>query len=749
MNAPGAPGTELQRHAIDIWQVVKNRIGLIILSFLLVFAVAAILTYIMPRKYQGRVEMKIERITNNLNVFNRPNMGDQLATSDVLLKTEYESITKLETLYPVIDSFDLVKKWNVPGRQEAAAKLRANLETQANLRSDFVSIEYYDENPKAAADIANSIADSYMTKRLEFDLKKKDEALTIINKQIGDLEKRSHEARLRMQAAKAKAGIVGDSTGNPMASNPGWTPQTAGENLELTRQGERLRLNREIQALEAQVSELEKLSGDELVARASGLKLENPIVTALAADYQKLLVDLEGQTNAGLGRRHPTILSLNARIAKSKEVITQATFEHLQGLKTRLATAHSERTELEKYVDSEKKDVLDQQSQYNDYLVAKREVENLDSQLVQLRMEYSRAELERAQAKTAATIWQRAEPQRTPAKPNVLLNLALGGVLGIMFGLGVAFLLEYLDTTVKSLEDVERFLGVPVLAVVPKDVGVLHRKSGFSPDAEAYRILRTNIEFNRKNPQANCITVVSGGAGEGKSTTLTNLAFVCAQGGYNVLLIDADLRRPRLHTLFDVSNTVGLTNYLTTDVRLEEVVIQTPVENLFFLPSGILPADSAGILNSQRMSELIDDVKSRFDLVLIDSPPILGVSDASVLANEADMTIIVVQHRKLPRQMLMRVKQAVENVGGNVLGVVLNNVDVRTDSSYQYYTSYYTYYSPAQGEATRVKRKKGRHSSSAGAAPRVPAATSASGGSVIERVTAGAKSSSRPGGDIF
>lgn len=98
------------------------------------------------------------------------------------------------------------------------------------------------------------------------------------------------------------------------------------------------------------------------------------------------------------------------------------------------------------------------------------------------------------------------------------------------------------------------------------------------------------------------------------------------------------------------------------------MVVQTPVENLFFLPSGILPADSAGILNSQRMSELIEDVKSRFDLVLIDSPPILGVSDASVLANEADMTIIVVQHRKLPRHMLLRVKQAVENVGGNVLG---------------------------------------------------------------------------------
>jgi succinoglycan biosynthesis transport protein ExoP len=117
------------------------------------------------------------------------------------------------------------------------------------------------------------------------------------------------------------------------------------------------------------------------------------------------------------------------------------------------------------------------------------------------------------------------------------------------------------------------------------------------------------------------------------------------------------------------------------------------------MPSGILPADAAGILNSRRMSELIQDVKQRFDLVLVDSPPILGVSDASVLASEVDLTMIVVQHRKLPRNMLVRVKQAVENVGGHIIGVVLNNVDIRSDSQYQYYTSYYTYYSPNQTQA--------------------------------------------------
>jgi Mrp family chromosome partitioning ATPase len=116
------------------------------------------------------------------------------------------------------------------------------------------------------------------------------------------------------------------------------------------------------------------------------------------------------------------------------------------------------------------------------------------------------------------------------------------------------------------------------------------------------------------------------------------------------------------------------------------------------MPSGILPVDAAGILNSRRMSELIQDVKQRFDLIFVDSPPILGVSDASVLVSEVDLSIIVVQHRKLPRNMLLRVKQSIENVGGNILGVVLNNVDVRSDSQYQYYTSYYTYYAPSEAQ---------------------------------------------------
>lgn len=718
-------GKDIQTQAIDSWQVIRNRLGLVCLSFLLVFATAAIITYIMPRKYRGRVEMKIERLQNKVQVFNR-DAGESLVGSDVFVKTEFESITKPETLYPVIEKLELQKKWGMPSRQAALGKLQGNLDAQSSVRSDFVVIEFYDQDATTAAEVANAVAASYMSQRIEIDSRQKSEALERIGKQISEQEQLRDQARFKMQEAKQKAGIVGDwVTGGGPSIAPGANVTTSGEAMVASREQAMLQADLEVQNLAAEMEQLDKLTPDELVARASGLRLENPNLTSMTVEYQKLQISREGLAQQGLGKRHPLMQAAEMQLAKSKELIFTETQAYMQGLKNRFDAAKRRRETLQAYSEGADKDQIAKGATYNEYKIAKDEVTYIEALLVKFKETYSETKAGLELVKSPATIYAKAEAEMRPAKPNISLNLALGGVLGLMFGLGLAFFLEYMDTTVKSLDDVERFLGVPVLAVVPKNVGVLHRTSGFNPDAEAYRILRTNIEFNRRNPDANCITVTSGGAGEGKSTTLCNLATVCAQGGYSVLLIDADLRRPSLHRLFDVSNATGLTNFLTTNVRLEDVVVRTPVDNLYFLPSGLLPADSAGILNSQRMSELIADVKSRFDLVLIDSPPILGVSDASVLSNEADMTMLVVQHRKLPRHMLMRVKQTVENVGGRVLGVVLNNVDVRSDSQYQYYTSYYTYYSPnnqaappgEQPQKRRRRRSEGSTAAAPGAAP--------------------------------
>jgi succinoglycan biosynthesis transport protein ExoP len=303
-----------------------------------------------------------------------------------------------------------------------------------------------------------------------------------------------------------------------------------------------------------------------------------------------------------------------------------------------------------------------------------------------------------------AEIWDRAEPAKYPSSPNVTAYLVIAFIVGLGMGIGLAFFLEYLDTSVKTLADVEKFIGVSVLAVVPKIAGLIHKaEEGRSPDAETYRTLRTNIDFHKPSPDANTLTVISGGPGEGKSTTLCNLAVICANAGSNVLIVDADLRRPSQHKFFDLDGTVGLVNYVNGEKEFEDVIQQTSVANLWLIPSGPSTKDPVAILNSHRVVELIARAKTQFDVVMFDSPPILGLSDGAVLSSVVEMTIMVVQHRRFPRASLLRVKQAVLNVGGNLTGVVLNRVDTRDDQNYYYYTSYYDYYTPVPAENPRSK----------------------------------------------
>ncbi len=214
--------------------------------------------------------------------------------------------------------------------------------------------------------------------------------------------------------------------------------------------------------------------------------------------------------------------------------------------------------------------------------------------------------------------------------------------------------------------------------------------------------------FSRKRDDANTLTIVSGGAGEGKSTTIFNLCSIFAQNDQRVLLVDSDLRRPSLHKLFKVSNSLGLTNLLLGQNTVEEVIQTSSMPNLDFLPSGKLPSSSMGILNSPQMKEFINDIRKRYDWVFFDSPPIMGVSDASILCSMVDVTMLVIQYRKYPQAMTVRAKQMIEKIGGNLLGVVLNNINISQDSYYYYYSGYYyDYYSKRDDGDTSSRKKSG------------------------------------------
>jgi capsular exopolysaccharide synthesis family protein len=333
-----------------------------------------------------------------------------------------------------------------------------------------------------------------------------------------------------------------------------------------------------------------------------------------------------------------------------------------------------------------------------EYNSMKRELGNLEYLRDKITARVLQEKVDAAIPKTGIVdVIESAEPDFRPVKPNKILNIALGVIVGLAIGIGLAFFIEYLDTSVKTIDDVERALQAPVLGVIPQNVGYLIAEGPDSPHAEAYRVLRTNILFSLKDPKLNTITVVSGGAGEGKSTTIFNLATVFAQNGSRVLIVDSDLRRPSLHKILKVSNSVGLTNYLLKQSTLEEVIQTSPLATLDFLPSGKLPSSSMGVLSSAQMKELIRDLKRRYDYVFFDSPPIMGVSDASILSSEVDAVMQVIQYRRYPQPMTIRAKQMIEKVGGNLLGIVLNNINMASDENYYYYSGYYyDYYSKSE-----------------------------------------------------
>ncbi len=683
---------EIKLHALDYWQVVRNRYGVILLAFFLVFMTAGVITYILPRQFVGKVRLEINKATQDWEVFQSGTRSPgQEIPGIAFVQTQFEIISSKETLYRVIDQLDLMKRWSLSSKNSAYSQLYGKLNAQEVRGTDLIDIIIYHTDPVEAAELANAVADSYQERRREQELSRSTRALASLEQQLNKQRERVEESRMTMLDIMRKYRIIDLGAGLRYYDED---PVTGTEDVLRRSIMDRYVSEQDVEGIKTQIEALTSLQGEELIAQAAALNVEDNTVAQYWITYQEYTLERHRLADSGLGGKHPRMVQVDGQIRNTWDILMRGVESIKSSLQTQLDIALKTFNQLEGLHRDKEDESMEQRMRNVEYSEANKEYEMQKDMLKEMQSTLYAESIDITMPKTPIIIHEYAEADYNPAKPNATLNLMLGAVVGLAFGVGLAFFLEYLDTSVKSLEDVERYLQVPVLAVIPKDVGVLHKQNGLSPDAEAYRILRTNIEFNRKSADANSITVVSGGAGEGKSTTLVNLAYICAQGGYNTLMIDGDLRRPKLHTFFDINNSVGLTNYLTTELMLEDVILQTPIDNLYFMPSGILPADAAGILNSRRMSELIADVKSRFDLVLIDSPPILGVSDASVLASEVDLTMVVIQHRKLPRSMLIRVKQAIENVGGNLLGVVLNNVDIRSDNQYQYYTSYYTYYSP-------------------------------------------------------
>ncbi len=307
----------------------------------------------------------------------------------------------------------------------------------------------------------------------------------------------------------------------------------------------------------------------------------------------------------------------------------------------------------------------------------------LDARLVTLRATYaSLVSSSSGFVTTQLTLIEPAVAPLVPVSPRVLLNVLIGALLGLFASAGLILVKERLDDTVKTPEDAEATLGLPSIGVITRMAGEPGRSEIYrlttllyprSPVTETYRTLRTNIEFAAVDGPIQTLLITSASPGEGKTITSANLAIVFAQTGRRVLLVDADLRRPGLHRLFELPNTHGLTTVLRADdVDFRQYARPTEQDNLWVLPTGPLPADPAELVGSRPMAAAMDRFKAAYDLVIVDSPPVQAVADSAILSSFLDATVIVVGAGKARRGTVLLARESLERAGARIVGVVLN-----------------------------------------------------------------------------
>jgi capsular exopolysaccharide synthesis family protein len=702
-------------HFLDYWRIIRIRKTVILAVFLLVVLTTTVVTFLLPESFSSTVEIEVKKDFSDLK-----EMGGATTIQGFdpyFLQNEFKKIQSKVVLYQVISNLNLGDYYKNVYNLEVNLKpeetylyLSSQLSVNQQRNTELIEITVFDRDKLKAKTIANEIANVYRDWRMDLSKARFSQGFQSISNRLEEAKTkvRISETNIAQLADELEITDIDDFTIRGALSLDVQTIQQFRNQYDI----------REIeheQTLKL-LSELRSLSREDLKIalptsfQEASLTASFPSLFQTEADLKRQLAGLSEE----LGPEHQRIKGVRAELRTVQETIDQRLGALLRGLEANENDLATEQETLKQEIERKEREYRARTDNLRPYKTAEQELERRRNvrDSVEMKMEQERINFELSSS-FIVTVINPAEEALRPAMPNKKLNIALGVVVGLVVGVGLAFFIEYLDTSVKTIDDVERALQAHVLGVIPQNVGSLLEEGADSPHAEAYRVLRTNVLFSRASDDMNTVTVVSGGAGEGKSTTLFNLATIFAQNDARVLVVDSDLRRPSIHKILKTSNNVGLTNFLLEQMPLDEVIQKTGLESLDFLPSGKLPSSSMGIISSVKMKDLVKQLKERYDFVFFDSPPIMGVSDASVLASEVDITLQVIQYRRYPQPMTIRAKQMIQKVGGNLLGVVLNNINMAQDENYYYYSGYYyDYYSKHSDDEETEPQKNGKTASS-------------------------------------
>jgi len=431
------------------------------------------------------------------------------------------------------------------------------------------------------------------------------------------------------------------------------------------------------------------------------------------------------QLNVKYGPDNPRVAEVKQELAEIEAQVAGSR-THLEGkLKADYERAVRDERSIKAALEEAKSEAVQQNTANIQFNILKQEVETAKQLYTDFLQKTNQAQVQLAEQHNNMRIIEPSQVPGAPVGPNRLRTIGMSWFLSLVAGIGLAFLLEQLDNTIKTVEDVNRYAGLPALGVIPAISSRMPRRllgnrkqsrpvlapaesadkmvgygaevqlvalDNRSSAAEAYRGLRTSVLLSSAGGPPRSVMCTSGQPGEGKTTTVINTAISLAQLGSSVLIIDADLRKPGTHKVFGVRHDTGLSTYLSGEhVPLDDVIHKLPVQNLHLIPCGPIPPNPAELVSSEKMKEMIQTLSRRFDHILVDSPPLMHVTDPVVLSTLVDGVILVIHGGKSTREVVRRARTELSSVGAKVFGVVLNNLDLKREGYDDYY--YYSYYS--------------------------------------------------------
>jgi polysaccharide biosynthesis transport protein len=556
--------------------------------------------------------------------------------------------------------------------------------------SRLVKIHFDSNSPDLSSQVSNALAVNYMQQNLESRFIATQQAKEWLTGQLEDLRGKVERADEALQAFGSKHNIIS------LDEKENVTMQRLTDLNETLTKAESERM-----AKEALYKQTKDRNSDSLPSI-----LENKLIMDLKQAY----IQLEAQymkLSETYKPEYPEMVRLKQQMQAIQKRIDGELAKIIAAIKNDYESSLRKEALLRQAFEEQKARVIEMKDKAIQYNILKREADTNKELYKGLLQRMKEAGVSAGIMASNIQVVDQAELPARPYKPNKQLNLLLAAVVGLFLGVGLAFFLEYLDNTVKTPEDVEQLIRLPAFGMVPEISYERRRRveSGTSYPvelitfghpksmlSEAYRNIRTSIllSFSERPPKS--IAISSPNPAEGKTTTVINTAIALSQTGVQVLLIDADMRKPRIHKIFREENGAGLSNFLSGNAALDSVIKKSDIPNLYYIPSGPIPPNPSELIGSKLFKNMMESLGERFDHIVLDSPPVLGFADAIILSTSVEGVILVVSGGKTPRETLQRAKEVLHQVNAKILGVVINRIDIqRSDYGYYYYRYHYYY----------------------------------------------------------